>query len=104
MNRATTSTSVAVRRLTLSKGLWYQRWTTDSAFTTGLAQTTLLEQGSWNWMPGDSARLVLVPSFRQVGSLVAANQPDTVRYAWFSDSIQWVSHRDSLDTLYWHPG
>jgi len=98
----TSATTRSTRRLSLSKGFWYQRWTTDSIFTATTSQVTLLEQGSWSW--ADSSRLILVPTYRQVGALVAANLADTIHYGWMSDSIQWVSHRDSLDTIYWHPG
>ena len=93
-----------VRRLSLSEGFWYQRWTIDSVFTGTLSQTPLLEQGSWPWKGPDSSTVVLVPTYRQVDGLVAPNLPDTVRWSWTSASLRWISHRDSLDTVYWHPG
>lgn len=97
-------TLIRWRRLSLSKGLWYQRWSTDSVYLSASSQTTLIEQGSWNWLYGDSSRLILTPTYRQTGALVAANLPDTVRYNWMADSVRWISRRDSVDTVYWHPG
>jgi len=82
----------------------YQRWVFDSTPGTS-THPALIENGSWSlFTRNDSARLVLLPVFRQL-TLVTANSPDTFLWTLSSSTLRLVgprwNKRDSIETLNW---
>lgn len=98
-------TSSYTHLITFTPKMWYQRWVMDS--TPGTSRhPALLEQGSWSWSrSGDTSRLILTPTFRQLATVVA-NTPDTVTWSLSANVLGWVGPRwnraPGNDTLSWH--